>query len=329
MQQANAALAAKKYDDTARLLAQADALVPGDPQARALAAELQLRSGSVGFHGSQCGPVRRGVEGRQCRAGDEAIRQRHRSCGGCSPAESERSRGHRVIKEAQSGKASGDAEKKKQADYAAAIQAARSALTAKNYDVAIKNANDAQRLFPGDRTSADLANQAQAAKNAGEAAAMCGAQYDRQMAAGAAAMQGKRFKDAIIAYNEGASPGPRRSRRDQGLERRQDCRHAETSASASTRAGAPDYNKLMQTGQTFEQQKKWAEASAAFQQALKTKPGDAKATYGLDMAEGQRALDAKRWTDCAEMVRGCAAARAERCQRDGAAEAGEGDEVVE
>jgi hypothetical protein len=53
----------------------------------------------------------------------------------------------------------------------------------------------------------------------------------------------------------------------------------------------------MQNAQAFDKQRAWAAAATAYRDALKAKPGDPKATFGLDLAEGQQALDTKRWAD--------------------------------
>jgi tetratricopeptide (TPR) repeat protein len=60
----------------------------------------------------------------------------------------------------------------------------------------------------------------------------------------------------------------------------------------------------MGAGAALEKQGKYADAMAAYRAALKYVPGDAKATaglksveYGLHLAEGQKALSAKRFPD--------------------------------
>jgi tetratricopeptide (TPR) repeat protein len=59
----------------------------------------------------------------------------------------------------------------------------------------------------------------------------------------------------------------------------------------------PDYNKSMQTAQAHDRLKQWADSAAAYRDALKARPGDKAAIYGVDMAEGQRSLDARRYDD--------------------------------
>jgi tetratricopeptide (TPR) repeat protein len=110
------------------------------------------------------------------------------------------------------------------------------------------------------------------------------------MTLGQQAMAAKRYPDAVKAYTEALRLMPGDG--------------AATRALADAKAAdkpppppPPDYNKSMQSGQAFERQKMWDAAAAAFRDALKAKPGDAKASFGLDVAEGQKALDAKRWMD--------------------------------
>jgi tetratricopeptide (TPR) repeat protein len=72
-------------------------------------------------------------------------------------------------------------------------------------------------------------------------------------------------------------------------------------APATTRA---EYSRAMQAGLTLEKEKKYAEAAAAYREALRSSPGDPKATASLrsaeflqHLSEGQRLHAAKRYAD--------------------------------
>jgi tetratricopeptide (TPR) repeat protein len=62
---------------------------------------------------------------------------------------------------------------------------------------------------------------------------------------------------------------------------------------------AVEYTREMQTGAVFYKQQKYGEAIRSYQEALRLKPGDTKATAALHMAQGRVALQAKHFTDAA------------------------------
>ena len=200
-----------------------------------------------------------------------------------------------LLKDAQAGKVATDGEAKRKADYIADVQAARTALTAKRYDDAIKSASDALKLLPGDLTAGGILRDAQAAKVSADGEAKRRADYSAQIALGQQALTAKHSADAVRAFTEALRLMPGDPAATKGLA---DARALDKPVTPPPPPPAlPDYNKSMQTGQTFLLKKSWGEASAAYQDALKAKPADAKASFGLDMAEGQRALDAKKYAD--------------------------------
>jgi len=60
------------------------------------------------------------------------------------------------------------------------------------------------------------------------------------------------------------------------------------------------YAAQMQLAAALDKQQKYADAANAYQTALKLMPGDVKATIGLHMAAGQKALAARQFTDAAK-----------------------------
>src|SRR5262249_39756520 len=93
-----------------------------------------------------------------------------------------------LVKEATTAKTSGDAEKKRPADYNAAVQGARAALGQKKYDEALRLATEASKIFPGDKAAQDLVKEIQAAKAAADTDAARRTAYTQHIAAAQKAM---------------------------------------------------------------------------------------------------------------------------------------------
>jgi hypothetical protein len=60
-----------------------------------------------------------------------------------------------------------------------------------------------------------------------------------------------------------------------------------------------EYARQMQTGAVFDRQQKYADAIRAYQEALRLKPGDVKASAAVHMAQGHAHLQAKRFSEAA------------------------------
>jgi tetratricopeptide (TPR) repeat protein len=69
--------------------------------------------------------------------------------------------------------------------------------------------------------------------------------------------------------------------------------------SSPAQAGGPAYTKQMQAAAEWDKQQKYDESIAAYQEALRLAPAEVKATVGLHMAQGRKALKAKRFADAA------------------------------
>jgi tetratricopeptide (TPR) repeat protein len=191
-----------------------------------------------------------------------------------------------------------DADKKKQktaADYDNAIRAGKAALAAKKYDDAIKAFTEAGQLQPGDRDAAALLKDAQNAKAAGDAEAKRKAdeakkqdEFARLMAAGQAAAGAKKYDDAIKAYTDALKLMPGDREATKGLN---DAKQAADAAKAPPKPDPSktdpkaEYAKQMQAGAAADKAGKYADAMAAYREALKQVPNDAKATQALKNAE--------------------------------------------
>ena len=287
MQNARTALAAKKYDDVLKSAGEALKIVPGDKDAQVLIQTAQAaKAGSDADKKKQADYAAFIQTGRIALAAkkyDEAIKDAQDALK-LFPGDLAATA---LLKDAQVGKLGADADKKKQADYIAFIQAGRAALAAKKYDDAIKDAQDALKLFPGAPEALALVKDAQTGKAGVDAvAAMRKAEYNRQMALAQQAMTAKRYPDAERAYTEALRQVPNDPAATKGLA------DAKT-ADKPPLPMVPDYAKSMQSAQALDGQKMWVAAAAAYRDALKAKPGDPKATFGLDLADGQRLLEAK------------------------------------
>lgn len=223
--------------------------------------------------------------------------------------------------------------------YQEAIRAGQQAVAAKKYDEAVKAFNEAARLMPGDRTAQDLSAQAQkawtAAKTAQAEEQKRVVDFNRLMKDAGVALQAKRFADAQKAYSEALKIMPNDAGAQRGL---QDATRG-LEASRKTAPSSPPpakndppkpsppvkkdppkkeavkkdlpkgdpqtlYQRSMENGAALEKQKKFAEAMQAYEEALKHRPKDPKATQELRnaefnhrLAEGEKHLQARRFAD--------------------------------
>ncbi len=292
IQAARTALTARRFDEAVKAANGALSLYPTDPAATQLLHDAQ--AGKAAGEGeakrkadytADLQAARLSLTGKRY---DEAIRSANEALK-LYPGDPTATA---ILRDAQTGKVGADTEAKRNADYAAAIQATRTALAGKQYDIAVKDAQDALKLHPGDPTAAQLLHDAQAGKASAEGEAKRRADYTAQMTLGQQALAGKRYPDAVRAYTEALRLVPGDAAATKGLN---DARTGEKPPPPPP--PAPDYNKSILNAQAFERQKMWDAAAAAFRNALKAKPGDPKAAFGLDVVEGQKALDAKKWAD--------------------------------
>jgi predicted Zn finger-like uncharacterized protein len=180
------------------------------------------------------------------------------------------------------------------AQYNQLLTDADAALQARRIDEAGRLYQQAAELFPEDDAAKKGLQQVRAALDLLRDA---GAAYNRLMATGAAAMQGRRFADAVTAYTEALRLVPNDPLAAQGL------RDAQAGAERLARRRLT-LDRQIQAGATALRQKQYAEAIRAFKAALDLDPDNPAALDGLRqaryadaMTEGWRALNAKRRQD--------------------------------
>jgi tetratricopeptide (TPR) repeat protein len=320
MKNGRTALAAKKYDDAIKAFTDAGKIMPGDKDAAAL-----LKDAEKGRQDLLDAEAKRKQEDAKKKedfnkfmaAGqaaltakkyDDAIRD-YTEALKLMPGDKDATKALDDAKKAQ------EAEKKKKqaADYNSAIQAGKTAFAMKKYDEAIKAFTDAGQIMPGDKDAATLLKEAQTAKTAAlEAEAKHKAEeakkkedFAKLMNAGKDALTAKKYDDAIRDYTDALKLMPGDKDATKALE------DAKKAADAAKTPPKPDpkeaYAKHMQAGAAADKQQKYGDAIAAYREALKAVPNDAKATAALKsaefnshMAEGKKLADAKKFADAAK-----------------------------
>ena len=202
----------------------------------------------------------------------------------------------RLLQQAQQAHDNSD---KAQASIKLALDAGQKAMTAKNYQAAVKAYKEAQTLSPNDATIRQHLKDAQQAL----ADAQANVGYQKAMNAGDAAMSFKKYDVAIGAFKDALKWVPNDKAATQKLQA------AETASAAKTKTPpvvnppvANAYDQAMQKGAAAEKSQKYADAAKAFDEALKARPKDKTAQAGVsrnqfnaNMAQGQQYLDGRMW----------------------------------
>src|SRR5262249_11198225 len=155
-QSARTALGQKKYDEALRHAMDASKLYPGDKAAQDLVKEIQTLKANADTDAAKRTAYTQHITAAQkamtAKQYDDAIKSANDALK-LFPGDAAATA---LLKDANTAKAGVDAEKKKSADYTAAVQAARASLAQKKYDDALRHATDATKLFPGDKAAQDL-----------------------------------------------------------------------------------------------------------------------------------------------------------------------------
>jgi colicin import membrane protein len=204
------------------------------------------------------------------------------------------------------------------------VAGGRKALEAKDVAGASRWLAEAQKLAAGDAAVRSLAADIDHARAAADADARAVQQrrtdYGVAMDAGRKAMRDRNYQGAVNAFAEALRlfPGDRdatASLKDaqQALDAAKKPAPLPPPPPATKPAPPPppnpevEYGKAMQAGATFDKQRKYADAVAAYQAALRWKPRDAKATAALrpaeylqHMTDGQKLLNDRKFNDAAK-----------------------------
>jgi tetratricopeptide (TPR) repeat protein len=174
--------------------------------------------------------------------------------------------------------------RKKQAQYEAAISAAQAAMAAKKYEDSVAKATEALRVKPGDAAATSLLNQAKRAESAAETAATEAKKkddaYRQNIQDATAALSARNYDVAIREAKEALTMKPGDPSATRILTDAQKGQTASTAAAENDKQQEA-YGKAMQAGRTAYGARKFEEALAEFETALKAKPGDSVATQSI------------------------------------------------
>jgi tetratricopeptide (TPR) repeat protein len=292
MDAGRAALAAQRYPEAIRELQEAQRLIPADVQAG-----LALRQAE-----QRLGALQAAAQDQQQRfAAFAALMERSANALRARRYEDAVGAANEAVKlfptDTRAKQALADARKALRAarvQYNQMLTDADAAVQARRPDEAVRLYQQAAELFPEDEAAKKGLRDARAALDLLRDA---GAAYNRLMATGAAAMQGRRYADAVLAYTEALRLVPNDPLAAQGL------RDAQAGAERRGRRRLA-LERQLQAGAAALQQKQYADAIRAFKAALDLDPDNPAALDGLRqaryadaMAEGWRALNAKRRQD--------------------------------
>lgn len=165
-------------------------------------------------------------------------------------------------------------EKKKLSDYEDHMTAGRADMVAQRYADAVREFLAAQRLLPDDAMAAQGVHDAEKRLDAVKNDEQRKAAYVQLMKQAGAAMQNRRYKEAVAAYKaagkaEPNDPSARRGLRD---------------AQKGLQEAKSEYTQLMNTGTAALQVNNVPAAIQAFQQAGQLFPGDLTAAAALQQA---------------------------------------------
>lgn len=130
-------------------------------------------------------------------------------------------------------------------------------------------------------------------------------EFARLMNQGAVAKTNKRYNEAVTAFRDALKLMPDDPKATAALVDAQ--KALDLSKTPAKPTPQEEYNKQMQAASAAETKRQWNEAMQAYQQALKSMPGDAKATagqknasYQKNMDDGRQALNAKQYQNAAK-----------------------------
>ena len=203
-------------------------------------------------------------------------------------------------------------EQKRLADFNRLMKDGAAAAQSRRYADAQKAYADALKLFPNDALAQQGQRQAQAGlETARQEEQKRLADFNRFIQQAQNALQARRYAEAQKAYGDALKLVPNDAAAQRGLQEATRALDASRPPPAPPKPPQPPkldpqilYQNAMQNAATLEKQQKFAEALQAYQDALKHRPNDAKATQGVRnadfnnrLAEGQKHLQARRFAE--------------------------------
>jgi tetratricopeptide (TPR) repeat protein len=292
---ARAAIQAKDLDGAAKLLADATAADPTDPDVKAVRAEYDAARRQVAAADAEAKKnqtaylqsLRDASNALAAKKYDVAVREAKEALA-AKPGDPAATK---ILNDAQKAQdaaatAAADTEKKKDA-YDAAIRAGRTAYAARKFDEAARAFEEALQAKPGDPTAtqslAIVKKAAAAAATAANDESKKKDAYDAAMTAGRAALAKKDYDAAIKSFTDALRADPGDPTATALLKQARDA-HA-TPAPPTAPAVDPKrkelYDAWMAHAEKLMTARKFTDAVEAFQNALRAMPGDAAATKGL------------------------------------------------
>lgn len=301
---ARAAVSAKRFDEAVQTASQAVQLFPSSQPARDLltqatkarddarramsAAELQANLKKL-VDGANAA-----ILAKKFDEADNLLDQAAK----LSPRDADVLKAQAALRQARQAMAAGEAEaKRRQQLYDTAMTAARSALQARRFDDALKSVSGALQQMPNDKAALALRTQIDDARKS--AAAMeVKREFGRLMLQARTAFAGKKYDDALNLIQEALKLMPNDV---EALKLQTDIKKAKDTPPMPPMPKQPPaaYVKQMEAGAGLEAKQQYAQALTAYQAALRSLPGDDKASKKVDfcqnMADGQKALQAKKF----------------------------------
>jgi tetratricopeptide (TPR) repeat protein len=265
LQRGRVAIKDQQWQAAADAFAQAEKLAPGDAEVRRAQTELKL--------------ARAGADSTaQAKAADEAAKKL------ASQVRLQLAIGGDALKSNQLQKAADafEAARKLAPNDPAVQKALRDLATAQ---VAVHDTEQKKKLEEKQNQQAQLEKQRRD-------------RFDSWMGQGQGAMAKKQYADAVKFYTQALKEMPGEAGATKALQA------AQQSLASATPAQPSPYAKFMQDGASFYKQGQYAKAADAYRSALGQNPKDAKAKqslnqaeYANNMAEGQKAMSARRFND--------------------------------
>lgn len=308
------ALAAKQYDAAVRAFSDASALMPGDKAGldllrQAEKARTEAKTAADLALKQQQAEKERAERVRQLLAtGQAALKMSNFDAAAKAFAEAQKLAPKdadvtRALQDLDQARRAADTARKTAERVQQLVQQAQKALKAGQLDAAGKALGEASKLAPKDAAVVRTLQELDQARRAADAEAdkmKRAAAYKDALSEGEKALAGKRYDEAIKAFNAALKLMPGDPAAARALKDATQAWDAAKKTPPPTKA-KEEYQKQLQSAQSLEKQQKYAEAVKAYDEALKLFPKDGKATdgrkYANHMADGHQQLSAKQFKE--------------------------------